>query len=77
VSDGSGHLDRLHTAAAAARTRLEAAGAARWEIFAKASTSREVEIAPGQPLRVLRIEETGVAVRTFDSGKAGFAAASE
>ncbi|MDX2436284.1 MAG: metallopeptidase TldD-related protein [Acidobacteriota bacterium] len=70
------HLDRLHAATAAARTRLEAAGADRWEIFAKASMSREVEVAPGRPLRVLHVEETGVAVRTFDTNRAGFAAAS-
>lgn len=76
MTEDTGHLDRLHAAAAASRTRFEAAATARWEVFAKASMSREVEIALGQPLRVLRIEETGVAVRTFDSGKAGFAAAS-
>jgi PmbA protein len=76
VSGGPGHLDRLHAAANAARTRLEAAGVARWEVFAKASISREVEVATGQPLRVLQIEETGVAVRVSDNGRAGFAAAS-
>lgn len=76
MSEASDHHDRLHAAAASARTRLEAAGTGRWEIFAKASMSREVEIAPGQPLRVHRIEETGVAIRTFDTDRAGFAAAS-
>jgi PmbA protein len=76
VSEGSGHLDRLHAAAHAARTRLDAAGTARWEVFAKASISREVEVAAGRPLRILQVEETGVAVRVSDNGRAGFAAAS-
>lgn len=70
------HLDRLHAAAGAARIRLDAGGTTRWELFAKASHSREVAVASGHPLRVLEIEETGVAVRTFDKGLAGFAAAS-
>ncbi len=76
MTAGPDHLDRLHATAAAARTRLEAAGTARWEVFAKASMSREVAVASGQPLRVLETEETGVAVRVWDDNRAGFAAAS-
>lgn len=76
MTEGNDHLDRLHTAAGSARTRLEANGTSRWEFFAKASHTREVAVASGRPLRVLQVEETGVAVRVFDEGSAGFAAAS-
>ena len=70
------HLDRLNSAADAARTQLENQTVTRWEVFAKASLTREVEVAPDQPLRVIKVEETGVAVRIFNDGQAGFAAAS-
>jgi predicted Zn-dependent protease len=70
------YLDRLNAAAEAARTELEARPAQRWEFFAKASFTREVEVSPGKPLGVINVEETGVAVRTARDGRAGFAAAS-
>lgn len=70
------YLDRLNAAADAARTELENRPTERWEIFAKASFTREVEVAPGTPLGVIHVEETGVAVRTVRSRQAGFAAAS-
>ena len=73
---GSDHGERLHSAAAAARTLLENSPVERWEVFAKASFAREVEVAPGRPLRVIHVEETGVAVRSLRDGRAGFAAAS-
>jgi len=74
--DTPDHAERLHTAAASARTLLENSPVERWEIFAKASFAREVEVAPGRPLRVINVEETGVAVRSLRKGRAGFAAAS-
>ena len=70
------HVERLHSAAAAARTLLENSPVERWEVYAKASFAREVEVAPGRPLRVIHVEETGVAVRSLRNGRAGFAAAS-
>ena len=70
------HAERLHTAATSARTLLENSPVERWEIFAKASFAREVEVAPGRPLRVIHVEETGVAIRSLRNGRAGFAAAS-
>ena len=70
------HAERLHWAAASARTELENSPVERWEVFAKASFAREVEVAPGRPLRVIHVEETGVAVRSLQNGRAGFAAAS-
>jgi PmbA protein len=73
---GSGFADRLNAAAQAACTRLGAMDVARWEVFAKASFSREAEVTPGRPLKVLEVEETGIAVRSFHQGRAGFAAAS-
>ena len=71
-----GHLDRLNSAADAARTQLMNRTADRWEIFAKASLTREVEVTPDHPLKIITVEQTGVAVRTFNDGKSGFAAAS-
>ncbi len=68
--------DRLHAAAVAARERLVRSPAARWEVYAKASFTREVEVAPSAPLRVIEVEETGVAVRSLREGRMGFAAAS-
>ena len=70
------YADHLHSAAVAARERLENLPSARWEVFAKASFAREVVLAPDHPLEVLNVEETGVAVRSFRAGKSGFAAAS-
>lgn len=72
----SDFVERLHTAAAAVRDRLASSEATRWEIFAKASFSRETEVARGRPLRITEVEETGIAVRTSHRGSAGFAAAS-
>ena len=71
-----GFAERLNEAARAAQTELENSPADRWEIFAKASTTREVEVTPGQPSGVIHVEETGVAVRTWRNGLAGFATAS-
>jgi len=70
------YLDRLNGAADAARTELENQSTGRWEFFAKASFTREVGVAPGNPLDVINVEETGVAVRSARDGRSGFAAAS-
>ena len=70
------YLDRLNAAADAARTELENRPAGRWEFFAKASFTREVEVIPGKALGVINVEETGVAVRSARRGRAGFASAS-
>jgi PmbA protein len=71
-----GYADRLHAATTATREHLERSSAERWEIFAKASSAREVEVTASLPLRIIDVEETGVAVRGVRNGKAGFAAAS-
>jgi predicted Zn-dependent protease len=76
VTGTTDYADRLHSAAAAARERLENLPVARWEVFAKASFAREVALTPNHPLEVLNVEETGVAVRSYRAGKSGFAAAS-
>jgi predicted Zn-dependent protease len=74
---GSEHrLERLQEAVAAARELLTTAGAGRWEVFAKTSTTRQVAVRPGSPPSTTRIEELGVAVRTFRDHRAGFGAAS-
>ncbi|MCK5375603.1 MAG: hypothetical protein KAJ97_00885, partial [Acidobacteria bacterium] len=59
------YAERLHRAATATREHLERSPVNRWEIFAKASFTREVEVTPARPLRVIDVEETGVAVRTL------------
>ena len=72
----SRHQERLRSAAATARDVLARSGPCRWEVFTKASVTREVEVAPGSAPRELQVEEMGVAVRTARGGRAGFAAAS-
>jgi len=70
------YQERLRSAAATARDVLVRLGVDRWEVFTKASETRELEIVPGRPPREIRVEEVGVAVRTTRHGRAGFAAAS-
>jgi PmbA protein len=76
TKDTNHHLSRLNAAAGAARTELENKPVERWEFFAKASLTREIEVTPGKQLRIISVEETGVAVRSARDGRAGFAAAS-
>jgi PmbA protein len=68
--------ERLRSAAATARDVLSRSGTCRFEVFTKASVTREVEVAPEEPPRELQVEEMGVAVRTVRGRHAGFAAAS-
>jgi len=70
------HHERLRHAASTARDLLAHSKTDRWELFAKASVTREVEVVPDTAPRELRVEEMGVAVRTVRDGRAGFAAAS-
>ena len=72
----SRHQERLRSAAATARDVLTRRGPCRFEVFTKASVTREVAVAPGEPPREAEVEEMGVAVRTVRGGRAGFAAAS-
>jgi PmbA protein len=76
ADDGFRHQERLRSAAATARDVLSRSGGCRFEVFTKASVTREVEVAPGEPPRELEVEEMGVAVRTTRGRCAGFAAAS-
>lgn len=69
-------LARLQHAATTARDLLAHSGAPRWEVFAKSSFTREVEVGDSPPLSVIHTEETGVAVRTVRETRAGFASAS-
>gem|GEM_PF-504948 len=69
-------LARLQHAATVARDLLTHSGAPRWEVFAKSSLTREVEVGEAPPLSVIHTEETGVAVRTVREGRTGFASAS-
>jgi len=75
--DRSGEpVDRLHSAASAARDLVVHSGATRWEFYAKASTVQELVIEPEPPVQVSTTRETGVAVRTVGHGDTGFGAAS-
>jgi predicted Zn-dependent protease len=80
VSSSSGHhsehLERLHRTAVDARDLLAAAGVDRWELYAKASASREVTVTGGERgAAVVENAETGVAIRTRRQAASGFAAA--
>jgi len=68
--------ERLREATAAARELLAASGVGRWEVFAKSSFTRQVELRPGAPPETVHIEELGVAVRTCRADRSGFGAAS-
>ncbi len=67
---------RLDQAVLDCSDRLNAAAVERWEVFVKASVSRETEVADGRLHRTLRVEESGIGVRSAGAGRAGFAAAS-
>ncbi len=70
------YQERLHEAAAATRDLLAHLAVGRWEVFAKASYTRELDVGLESLQQVVHAEEMGVAVRTFRNRRAGFAAAS-
>lgn len=76
MGDSSSTIERHHQAARIGRDLLTHSQADRWEIFTKASLTREVETLPGRPPRVAQVEEMGVAVRTVRGNRSGFGAAS-
>jgi PmbA protein len=67
---------RLAPATEACRDFLESAAVSRWEVFVKSSETRETDLVDGRLRRSLQIEESGVGVRLWNEGRAGFAAAS-
>lgn len=69
-------IDRLHRTATSTRDMVVHTNATRWEVYAKASTLREMVFEPDPPLEVSIVHETGVAVRMTGHGEAGFGAAS-
>jgi len=69
-------LERLHRTATSTRDMVVHTNATRWEVFAKASTLREMVFEPDPPLEISIVHETGVAVRMTGHGEAGFGAAS-
>lgn len=76
TNDAPRHVDRLRRAIVAARDLLAPARAARWEAFAKTSSTHHMARNEGSPPFETLTEETGVAVRTSRNGRFGFAAAS-
>lgn len=73
---GDAFRERLHRAAELARDHLAYSGVARWELYAKASSTRAVTVREGRTVETVEVEETGVAVRTSSPAGAGFGAAS-
>lgn len=69
-------IERLHRTATSTRDMVVHTDATRWEMYAKASSLREMILEPDPPQSVSVIHETGVAVRMTGRGKAGFGAAS-
>lgn len=67
---------RLQPASDQCRSLLIHSPAVRWEIFAKTSLSRQIEIVDGQLRRTVQIDESGLGIRWWDGTRAGFAAAS-
>jgi PmbA protein len=55
---------------------LASSAAVRWEVFAKASLTRQTDFVDGQLRRTASVEESGIGVRFFDGERAGFAAVS-
>jgi PmbA protein len=70
------YRESLYQTTAAARDLLSHASSGRWEVFAKVSCSREVELVEGAPKQVIHCQEMGVGIRTSRPGWSGFAAAS-
>ena len=73
---GDQAVERLQQAAVATRDLVVRTDANRWEVFAKASTTRELVFEPTPPVQISVVHETGVGVRTVCRGDAGFGAAS-
>ena len=69
-------IERLHRTATSTRDMVVHTNATRWEVFAKASTLREMVFEPEPPLEISVVHETGVAVRMTGHGEAAFGAAS-
>ncbi|MGD8441054.1 MAG: metallopeptidase TldD-related protein, partial [Holophagae bacterium] len=57
-------------------SRLDDGRPCRWEVFAKASLSRETEVIGGRLRRSVQVEESGVGIRLAHDGRVGFAAGS-
>lgn len=76
MTEVSDPIKRLHRTATSTRDMVVHTNATRWEVFAKASTLREMVFEPDPPLEVSMVHETGVAVRMTGRGEAGFGAAS-
>ncbi len=68
--------ERLHRTATVTRDLIAFGNSDRWEIYVKASTLCESTFSHVTDPQVIRSEETGVAVRGYHQGRAGFAAAS-
>ncbi|HSL17567.1 MAG TPA: metallopeptidase TldD-related protein [Methylomirabilota bacterium] len=71
-----GEQHRVLERASAACGELLGDNDGRWEVFLKSSLTRQVEVAGGRLRRTVETAESGVGVRLFAAGRAGFAASS-
>jgi len=69
-------LERLYETARSGWDLVARSGASRWEIFSKASAVEELYFGDSPPVEKITTAETGVAVRLYSPGGAGFGAAS-
>jgi len=77
VDSDAGALEpRLQEVDLRCASLLESSNAVRWEVFAKASVTRQTEVRQGRLKRSVQIEESGIGVRSWDGNRTGFAAAS-
>ncbi len=67
---------RLMAVGDTCRSLLSDSTATRWEIFAKASRTRQTEVVDGCLRRTIQVDESGIGVRSWDGTRAGFAAVS-
>jgi PmbA protein len=74
--DHEDRTGRLSRAVESCSSLLDASNAKRWEVFVKASLTRQTDFVDGKLRRTAQIEESGLSVRFFDGDRAGFAAAS-
>lgn len=71
------YREQLQRATIATRDLFYHEAPGRWEIFVKASCTRQQTFAQDEADLVAQTEETGVAVRTYSAGRHGFAAVSD
>jgi len=76
LEDFAQSREALNRAAVVCADHLARNRNGRWEVFAKSSLTRQVEVTGGRLRRTAEVAESGVGIRLFVDGRAGFAATS-